>query len=199
VTVSAGGVLLFGGAFDPPHRAHRAILQAALAQLRPAGVTRAVVLPAGRHPFKRQDLSPDAARLELCRLAFGDLPDVVVSDHELRPDHSGYTVDTLRHFPREQPDARLFFLVGADNLAQLPQWREPAAVLALATLVVVPRRTDGPVPVPPGADVVRVHVREDDVSSSAVRSELRRGGDVAGLVAPAVLARIRELGLYGTA
>jgi nicotinate-nucleotide adenylyltransferase len=199
VTAAGGGVLLFGGAFHPPHRAHRALLAAALEQLAPHGVTRAIVLPAGRHPFKPgADLAPGPARLELCRLAFAGLPGVEVSDHELQPGHSGFTVDTVRHVQREVPGARLFLLIGADNLAQLPLWRQPQAILALVTLVVVPRPGAPPPAVPAGARAVMLRFAPDDVSSSAIRAKLRAGEDVAGLVAPAVLRRIRELGLYRT-
>ena len=68
------GMALFGGAFNPPHLTHRKIIAAAREQL---PVQQVLVLPAGAHPHKQDgasDLAPPAARLELCQLAFGDLP-----------------------------------------------------------------------------------------------------------------------------
>lgn len=131
-------IALYGGAFDPPHRAHRLLIEACRAQL---DIDRLLVIPSGNHPFKGdRHHAPAAARLALCRLAFGDLPYVAISELETARPETGYTVDTLRAVRAEVgPTAQLFFLIGSDNLRTLPQWREHHAALALAQFVVVPR------------------------------------------------------------
>jgi nicotinate-nucleotide adenylyltransferase len=180
---------LFGGAFDPPHLTHRRILEACRAQL---PIDRIVVLPSGRHPFKPEPGAPAAARLELCRIAFGELPDVAIDPYEVEQPGIGYTVDTLRHFAA--PGRDLYWVIGADNLAAIGSWREPEAIRRLCTLVVVPRAG---IALHPAPGVIRLDVEPDDVASSAIRAALAAGRDVSRWVDPRVLQRIRSLRLYG--
>ena len=197
-------LLLFGGAFNPPHQTHRRVLRQAMAAV---GAERALVLPVGRHPLKEDTgLAPDQARLELCRIAFADLPGVEVDDLDLDRDGPSYTVDTLELLRTRFPEHALFWLVGADNLHILDQWRDHHRLLRLCTLVIYPRLgfpierevltrqdlTAGEI------DRLLAHVLEvpaDAVSATAIRDALRAGRRPND-VAPAVLARIHDLGLY---
>ncbi|MBL8728742.1 MAG: nicotinate (nicotinamide) nucleotide adenylyltransferase [Planctomycetes bacterium] len=132
------GIAILGGSFNPPHRTHLRLVDAALRAL-PVDEVR--VLPAGDHPHKRGgDLAPAAARLAMCRLAFADRPGVVVDDRELHRPGPSFTVDTLAELAAEAPGRPLFFLIGSDNLPLLPTWRDHHRVLALATVVTYPRR-----------------------------------------------------------
>jgi nicotinate-nucleotide adenylyltransferase len=170
-------------------------------------VSGALVLPTGRHPLKQSiGLAPDDARLELCRLAFGDLPGVEISDLDLRDGGPAYTVDTLRALAASHPGRPLFWLIGADNLRILDQWHDHHELLQRATLVTIPRA---------GFTIERAalqhldlttaeittllaHVLDvpaDAVSATAIREQLRRGAAPAALD-PRVLGRIEELGLY---
>lgn len=201
-------VALFGGAFDPPHRAHRAVAAACVAQL---GVDRLVVLPSGAHPWKGVSYGASAEdRLALCRVAFADLPNVEVSDLEQRRTGVAYTIDTLRAFRAELgPDARIYFLIGSDNLADLPRWREAHAAMALAQFVTVPRAG---VPIdaaalakldftPTERESLLAHVLRvtpSPLASTELRARLAAGDDMADALAPDVLAEIRRLHLYGT-
>lgn len=200
---------LFGGAFNPPHRTHERVVRAALAQL-PLDLL--VVLPTGQHPLKPQhEMAPAAARLELCRLAFGAIPRVRVDDWEMRQPGPSYTVDTLRHYREySAPGSRPCWIVGSDNLALLPQWHRYHELLAMAVLVTVPRQGH---PVgehalahleltPAERAEILSHVlaiEPDDVSASEIRARLRRGEPTGEWLHPAVEQRIRELGLYGAA
>ncbi len=190
----SGGLALFGGAFNPPHLTHKRIIAAAKAQLPVAHV---LVLPAGAHPHKQaadDDMAPAAARLELCQLAFGDIPKVTIDDRELRRRGLSYTVDTLRELRAEHPDATLFWIIGSDNLPLLRTWREPDRILELCTLVTCPRKGRDASPKGPG---ITLDMHPDDVSASAIRKALRAGHKPCELD-PRVLDRIRQLGLYGT-
>jgi nicotinate-nucleotide adenylyltransferase len=115
---------LFGGAFDPPHDGHVALVRAAKDAL---GLDRVVVLVAADPGHKRIE-TPVATRLELARAAFPD--DEVVLDEYPR------TVDLLRDH-REWQDSIL--LLGADAFCGFPDWKEPAEVLRLARLGVAAR------------------------------------------------------------
>src|SRR5688572_10809533 len=99
------GIGVLGGAFNPPHRTHERLAAFALRQL-PIAELR--VIPAGDHPWKGgHDMAPAAHRLEMCRLAFGALPGVIVDDRELRRRGPSFTVDTLAELAAESPGRRL--------------------------------------------------------------------------------------------
>ncbi len=201
-------VALFGGAFDPPHRAHRAVAEACVAQL---AIDRLVVLPSGEHPWKGAAYGADAAaRLALCRLAFAGMARVEVSALEQERSGVAYTVDTLRAFRRDLgPRARLYFLIGSDNLATVPQWREHHTALTLAQFVTVPR-ADAPIdpaalskldftPAERAGLLAHVlRVEPSALASSDLRSRLAAGDDVTAALDPVVLAEIRRRRLYGT-
>jgi nicotinate-nucleotide adenylyltransferase len=88
-------------------------------------------------------------------------------------------VDTLRLLREERPDDELFLIVGADQLAELSTWREPEAILELATLVGFARDGEAPA-APEGARIVAVP--RLDISSTAVRARWARGEPVRYLV-----------------
>lgn len=128
---------MFGGSFNPPTTAHVALARSALQQL-PIGELR--VIPAGAHPHKRNhDMAPAADRLAMCRLAFAEVPGVVVDDRELQRPGPSFTVDTMAELAAANPGRRLFLLIGSDNLPLLPTWREPERLLALCDVVTYPR------------------------------------------------------------
>jgi len=82
---------MFGGAFDPPHLAHRALAQAAIEQLQ-LDVLR--VLPTGQAWHKSRPLTAASHRLAMSRLAFDGLPQVRLDDREIRRAGPSYTLDT---------------------------------------------------------------------------------------------------------
>ena len=127
---------VFGGAFDPPHRAHVELVRLALSQL---SLDTLYVLPTGDAWHKTRTLSPAADRLAMAQLAFVQLPAVQVDDRELRRDGPTYTIDTLRELVQSNPQAALFLLIGADQAAALPSWRDWQAVIRLATICVAGR------------------------------------------------------------
>jgi nicotinate-nucleotide adenylyltransferase len=201
------GLILFGGAFNPPHRTHRRIAEQALAQL-PAG--RLLVLPAGDHPHKgATDMASAAHRLAMCEIAFAGMPQVTVDDRELRRRGRSFTVDTLAGLRAVAPARPLFFVIGADNLPLLPTWREHHRVLALATVATFPRLG---FPLDAGAlrgldltaaeqQALLGHVLQlppDNITATALRADLRAGRRHLAELDPAVEAYIRRHHLYGT-
>lgn len=194
---------ILGGGFDPPHRSHARIAGAAVDQL---GLDKLLVIPCADHPTKDRALSPGGDRLALCSLAFAGLPRVIVDRIEVDRGGRSYTVETLRTLAEREkgPDGRapeLFLLVGSDNLAGLPRWREADALPDLAHLAVYPR-AGHEVEVPVLGGSVPAHTvlacEPDDVNSTAIRAALRAGGDEAWVeeLDPEVLELAVELGLY---
>jgi len=127
---------VFGGAFDPPHRAHRALAEAALTEL---GLDVLHVLPTGRAWHKPRALSAFNHRLAMCHLVFGDLSGVRLDGRETCRDGPTYTVDTLEELATEYPGATLFLVIGADQLAAFRRWHRWQDVLRLSRLVVAGR------------------------------------------------------------
>jgi nicotinate-nucleotide adenylyltransferase len=188
---------LLGGSFDPVHAGHVALAAHVLDH---GFADHVVVVPARLSPHKQECAAPAADRLAMVRLAFGDEPRVTVDAREIARPGPSYTVATLRGLAAEHPGDPLRLIVGADNLAGLPRWREPDALMALAELVVLPR-AGGPEPRPPaGWAPDRFHVAagfDAPVSSTAIRAMLA-GGDLPADALPApVAAYIRDHGLYG--
>jgi nicotinate-nucleotide adenylyltransferase len=197
------GSCLFGGAFDPPHRTHRRLAEAARDRL---AVAQVAVLPSGDHPHRR-GLSPAHHRVAMCRLAFAGLPGVVVDDREVRRAGPSYSIDTVREVRAELgPGPPLYWLIGADNLPLLPTWRDHHALLAEVTVVTYPRAgcpvdealLDGLDLTAAEREHLLAHVLPalgDDVSATAVRAALAKGLPTPELV-PEVAAYARAHRLY---
>lgn len=188
---------LLGGAFDPPHAGHVALAREAV---RHFGLERLVVVVTSRPPHK--DVRTDAeTRLSLAEAAFGDVPGAMLSRHELDRPGRSYTVDTARWAEREWGD--VVFLVGADEFADFPSWKNPDGILEHVRLGVATR----PGYPPERLDPVLAGLRRPErvelfeippilASSSEIRERLA-GGDAAGDLLPAAVARrVVELDLY---
>lgn len=193
---------ILGGTFNPPHIAHLVCAQEAHAQL---GLDRVLLMPAGEPPHKT--LAPgDPSREDrhaLCTAAIDGDARFAVSRAELDRPGRSFTVDTLRLLRDQDPEAELTFIVGGDMAASLGSWREPEAVLELATLAVAERVGAGREAIElalaplAGADRVRYFdMPRIDVSSSLVRERVAAGRPIRYLVPDAVAEAIDREGLY---
>src|SRR5690242_15895382 len=128
---------LFGGSFDPVHCGHLLVAQAALEELE---LARIFFLPAAQSPFKpARAPTPAPQRLRLLRLALAGETRYEIDDQEIRRGGTSYTIDTLGDYARRFPAAQLFYLIGADHVRLLPQWRAADELARLAEFVVIPR------------------------------------------------------------
>jgi len=128
---------VFGGSFDPVHYGHLLLAECCREQCR---LERVWFVPAGVPPHKQgRAIAPAQSRLAMLELAIAGHEQFAASDIEIEREGVDYSVDTLRHFHDRWPEAELFLLVGADMLADLPNWREAAEVCRLALPVGVAR------------------------------------------------------------
>lgn len=127
---------VFGGAFDPPHNAHVALAKAALDQF---ALDALYIIPTGQAWHKARALSAPEHRLAMTRLAFEDLPGVVVDDRELQRAGPTFTIDTLQALQAENPQAQLYLFIGADQFAAFRQWHKWQAILELAIICIADR------------------------------------------------------------
>lgn len=187
---------LFGGTFDPVHLGHLAIAQAALEQ---AGLDQLIFLPAARNPFKESTcrFGPEE-RLELLRLALAGDPLLSVSDWELLRPPPSYTIETVRHFAEVFPGAELFWLIGSDQLAGLPRWREFTELAQKVTFLCAPRQ-GSPVPAsssPPFPSspfpLLWLVLPPSEASSTEVRRRLGLGEIPADLLPTRVCQRLQS-------
>ncbi len=190
---------MFGGAFDPPHLAHRALAAAALAQLQLDALH---VLPTGQAWHKSRPLTEAAHRLAMSRMTFEDLGPVVLDDREIRRDGPSYTLDTLRELHAEHPQAELYLVMGKDQADVLPTWRHWQDIVALAFICVADRdlltgQETRFVPPPEMAGRFRkLQMPAMDISATGIRARVAGGQGIAPLVSPAVARYIEHNSLY---
>jgi nicotinate-nucleotide adenylyltransferase len=127
---------LFGGTFDPIHLGHLILAESSREV---CGLDRVWFVVSGAPPHKPGERTAVADRLEMVRIAVAGHPAFEVSDLETRRPGPHYSVETLEAIHRDRPDDELFFLIGADSLADLPFWHQPDRIAQLATIVVVNR------------------------------------------------------------
>lgn len=183
---------VFGGAFDPPHRGHMALAQAALDYL---NLDILLVVPTGTAWHKSRPLSDAQHRLAMCALAFGDMPLARVDDCEILRNGPSYTVDTLEALHRAYPDAEFFLLMGQDQAQRLGTWSRAGALPQLATLCVA-ARAGSEAQLPPNVRHLPMPLME--VSSSAVRAAIAASGETSAMLAPSVARYIAQHRLYAT-
>lgn len=198
---------VFGGAFDPPHQAHVALVEAAIEQLQ---LDLVHVLPTGQAWHKPRDLTPPVHRLAMTRLAFAHLPRVVVDDREIGRTGPSYTVDTLHELQTQWPRAQLFLLIGDDQRRSLPSWHQIDEIGRIAIICAASRdkavrawSEDPQKPAPSTRlfDTLQARILSLDMplmphSATAIRVLAATEQTITGLVSPAVERYINEHHLY---
>ena len=127
---------VFGGAFDPPHHAHVALARAAIQQFE---IDSLHVIPTGQAWHKARALSTAEHRLAMTRLAFADEPKVVIDERELQRAGPTFTIDTLEALQAENPQARLYLFMGADQFAAFQQWHRWQDIVNVAIICIAAR------------------------------------------------------------
>jgi len=177
-------VALFGGSFNPPHVGHQLV---ALYVLETAEVDELWFVPCWKHPFDKT-LESFAHRLRMTELAATAVgPRARVSDVEARlAGEKSRTLLTIKALQSSYPQHGFLLVVGADLEAELPSWYGAEELRRSVQILVVGR----------GGFAGRFPVIMPAVSSTEIRARLHASQPVDGLVPRAVLAYIREHGLY---
>lgn len=162
---------VFGGAFDPPHRAHLAVAQAAINQL---GLDQLRIIPTGQAWHKSRSLTAAPHRLAMVQLAFSGMPRVVIDERELQRPGPTYTIDTLQALKAEQPQAELYLVMGGDQWASFRTWHRWQEVARLARMCVVDRPDLAPT-LAQAPEVIYLQMPASPVSATALREDLARG------------------------
>ena len=194
---------LFGGTFDPVHYGHLLLAEQCREQ---CALDEIWFMPSGSPPHKETStINPGQARAEMLELATAGTAEFVVNRMELDREGTTFTVDTLAQLHDEHTERELFFLIGADSLIDLPNWREPTKIAQLATIIAV-NRGDRPLPDLNGIEqalgaetAAKIQFAEMpgiDISATDIRRRVREGRSIRYLVPRAVEQYIIEHKLY---
>lgn len=196
---------IFGGSFNPVHYGHLLLAETCREQAR---LDQVWFMPASIPPHKQEtDLADNRHRIAMLELAIAGYPPFQISQLELERGGVSYTVDTLRRVKESREDAELFFLMGADSLAEFGSWRMPEEICRLATPLVV-RRAGSP---PPALDALEPFADEEtlrsieqhevsmpviELSSTHIRRASSQGKSIRFQTPRAVERYIQTNGLY---
>ena len=184
---------IYGGTFDPIHLAHLIQARDALEQLKLDAV---IFVPCGQSPFKaRRPHSTDAQRVALLRLALKSEPRFWLSRCELDRPAPSYAIDTVAEIYRSHPKAKLFWLIGADQLPDLERWHRIVELRKEVQFVLLQRT--GPGDGAEGDAVLGLpHPRRFDISASEIRRRVKAQLPIDHFVPASVAAYIQRHRLY---
>ncbi|MBQ2953968.1 MAG: bis(5'-nucleosyl)-tetraphosphatase (symmetrical) YqeK [Clostridia bacterium] len=194
---------IMGGTLDPVHDGH---LRMALCARRQARLSRVLMLPSGNPPHKPH-ITPAEHRWRMLTAACAALEGLEPCREELDRPGVIFTVDTLSILREKYPRAELFYLIGADTLMELKNWREYGRVLRLTSFLVCPRSSRyTPEELAAerdrltmlGGDVRWIDMDMLDVSSTEIRQAIAQGHTAPHLPVP-VQEYAEACGLYGAA
>jgi nicotinate-nucleotide adenylyltransferase len=186
-----------GGTFDPIHHGH---LVAASEVQSGLGLDEVLFVPTGR-PWQKdaREVTPAELRYLMTVIATASNPKFTVSRVDIDRPGPTYTIDTLRDLHAQEPDAELFFITGADALAEILSWKDVDELFALAQFVGVTR--PGHELSGTGLPADRVSLQEVPamaISSTDCRHRVRSGEPVWYIVPDGVVQFIGKYGLYRT-
>lgn len=182
-----------GGTFDPIHHGH---LVAASEVAQSFDLDEVIFVPTGQ-PWQKSGVSPSEHRYLMTVIATASNPRFTVSRVDIDREGPTYTIDTLHELRSQRPDAELFFITGADAIAQILSWRDHDELWDLAHFVAVSRpghdlSTAGL----PTEDVSQLEIPALAISSTDCRERVQNGHPVWYLVPDGVVQYIAKHHLY---
>ena len=184
---------VMGGTFDPIHHGH---LVAASEVAQSFDLDEVIFVPTGK-PWQKDDVSSSEHRYLMTVIATASNPRFTVSRVDIDRAGPTYTIDTLRELKKQRPAAELFFITGADAIAQILSWRDHDELWDLAHFVAVSRpghvlSTAGL----PTDDVSQLEIPALAISSTDCRERVEHGNPVWYLVPDGVVQYIAKHHLY---
>jgi len=194
---------LMGGTFDPIHSGHLVVAEEVRIGF---GLDKVVFIPSARPPHKPGTVvTCPEHRYVMALLATASNPCFAVSRVEIERPGPSYSIDTVRRFREKDPGGKVFFVTGADAIAEILTWKDPAGLIQMCDFIAVTR---------PGYDLSslqslkerlgaglssRIHVFKAtamDISSTEIRRRVSKGLPVRYLLPDQVLDYIEKVGLY---
>ncbi|GAH90508.1 unnamed protein product [marine sediment metagenome] len=193
---------ILGGTFDPIHVGHLVIAEEARVKL---GLAKVLFVPAGQ-PWLKVDhvVTLASHRVEMVRLAIAGNSYFKLCPLEVERPGPSYTIDTITALQSQLEAQSFFFILGSDSLAGLHLWKEPAKLVQMCRLVIVPRlglslpdlkSLEASVP-GVTSNIVQLDTPITGVSSSEIRQRVAQGLSIRYLVPGKVEKYIAEQKLY---
>lgn len=184
---------VMGGTFDPIHHGH---LVAASEVAQSFDLDEVIFVPTGE-PWQKSGVSESEHRYLMTVIATAANPRFTVSRVDIDRHGPTYTIDTLREVRAQRPDSQLFFITGADAIAQILSWKDVQELWDLAHFVAVSRPGhELSISGLPNQDVSLLEVPALAISSTDCRSRVNRGYPVWYLVPDGVVQYISKHHLY---
>jgi len=184
---------VYGGTFDPVHHGHLVLARDALEQLRLDAV---LFVPCGQSPFKsRKPRATDAQRLAMLRLALKNNSRFWLTRCEMDRPAPSYAYDTALEIQEAFPRGQLFWLIGADQLADLDKWHRADELRRLVSFVVLPRK-EAEAASPTETVLSLPQPRRIDISATEIRYRVKSRLPIDHLVPAPIAAYIKRHRLY---
>ncbi|MCD7969166.1 MAG: nicotinate (nicotinamide) nucleotide adenylyltransferase [Alistipes sp.] len=189
-------IIIYPGSFNPVHKGHIAVAN----YVAGSGLCDELWLSVSPHnPLKRNEmLAPEQDRLEMVRIALKEEPvnrNISVTDIETTLPTPSYTVDTLCHLEKTYPGKKFSLLIGTDILPEMHRWREINYLLDNYRIYVYPRKGSDFEQLAPGMKLL-TNAPVIEISATAIRETLERGGYLGDLLSPGVIGYIYDRGLW---
>ena len=195
-------IAIFGGTFNPIHNGH---INLSIQIKKELLIDRIIVMPTKIPPHKRIDeLASDTDRLKMCRLAIQGLEGFEVSDYEINKGDVSYSVNTIRYFKDQYPEAKLYFIMGSDMFLSIKTWYCFEEILSLATIITASRQKGDLEKINKfvtslkkfNAKVVILSIQPYEISSSHIRNSIKSRKDFTCYLPKTVVQYISNNNLY---
>lgn len=191
---------LIGGTFNPIHNGHLLLAQRAYEQIL---LDKVLFIPSG-NPYMKRNVLETQKRVDMVDLAIKDCPHFELSLVEAQKEGNTYTFETLEYLRALHPDIQYFFIIGADILFQIEQWRNPEQIFQMAVLVCAVRddydlaaiQEKGNTLAASGADIIYLNMPKLDISSTDIRAKVKSSQSISELVPAEVAHYIEQEHLY---
>lgn len=199
---SCNSIALIGGAFDPPHFGHLVAAQTISDKF---NVDKVVIMPLGDAPHKIMNGAKAVDRYNMVKEAAGDNSAFDVSAMEIERNGKTYTVDTISEIKKINPNIKIYFVMGADEILEIENWRQPEKLLSMCSFIAVTRPGFTQLEVEKktkqlknkyGCDIYFTEIPGMDISSSDLRNRVKNGESIKYLVPEKVEKYIEKHKLY---
>lgn len=194
---------IMGGTFNPIHNGHLTLAKEALRQF---SLDEVLFMPCGKPYMKDEKIVESAqARAEMTELAIQDNHYFVLSTIEIEQTGNTYTYQTLEKLKQENPNTEYYYIVGADSLFYMANWRYPERIFRNCCVISAIRGEKTTADLERqivflkdkyNADVRLLHTERMDISSSNIRKKIAMGVSIEGDVPEPVKIYIEKKGLY---
>jgi nicotinate-nucleotide adenylyltransferase len=178
---------IYGGTFDPIHHGHLILAREALEILE---LEKVIFVPAAASPFKGAPAASNEIRLAMLTKAIDGEHAFAIDDCELRRPPPSYAVDTVEEIRKRESSAELYYLIGEDNVSDLPRWHRFKELQTMVSFVVLNRTG-----LKSKHDFAVVE-RKIDISATDIRNRVASGRSIRYLVPAQVEEIIRDQDIY---